>query len=67
MDEATSSLDVATEKDVMEAVQSFHGKKTVIIVAHRTATVEKCDRVYRLDSGRMVGQGSPAEMLAMRH
>jgi ABC-type multidrug transport system fused ATPase/permease subunit len=64
LDEATSSLDVVTEMGVMESVQSLHGKKTVIIVAHRTATVEKCDRVYRLDSGRIVGQGSPAEVLA---
>ncbi len=64
LDEATSSLDAATEKGVMEAVQSLHGKKTVIIVAHRTATVEKCDRVYRLDSGRMVAEGLPADVLA---
>lgn len=64
LDEATSSLDVLTEMGVMDAVQSLHGKKTVIIVAHRTATVERCDRVYRLDSGRMVAEGFPADVLA---
>jgi ABC-type multidrug transport system fused ATPase/permease subunit len=63
LDEATSSLDVATETSVIDAVQSLHGKKTVIIVAHRTATVANCDRVYRLESGRMVAQGLPLDML----
>jgi ATP-binding cassette, subfamily B, bacterial PglK len=54
LDEATSSLDGATEAGVMEAVNAFHGQKTTIIVAHRLSTVENCDRLYRLDHGRVV-------------
>lgn len=55
LDEATSSLDTATEHEVMQAVQALHGTKTIIIIAHRLSTVEYCDRVYRLDWGKIVG------------
>ena len=54
LDEATSSLDINTEQSVMEAVQNLHGKKTVIIVAHRLSTVRQCDRLYRLEHGCLV-------------
>ncbi|MBL1293406.1 MAG: ABC transporter ATP-binding protein [Thiotrichales bacterium] len=54
LDEATSSLDTATENDVMEAVRVLHGRKTILIVAHRLATVEHCDRLYRLEQGVLV-------------
>lgn len=54
LDEATSSLDVATEAGVMEAVGKLQGAKTILIVAHRLSTVEKCDRVYRLSQGRLI-------------
>lgn len=63
LDEATSSLDVDTENEVMQAVRSLHGSKTIIIVAHRLSTVEYCDRLYRLEQGRVVEEGVPAEML----
>ncbi len=63
LDEATSALDAATEAGVMDAVQSLHGNKTIIIIAHRTTTVERCDRVYRIESGRIVAEGSPFEVL----
>jgi ABC-type multidrug transport system fused ATPase/permease subunit len=52
LDEATSSLDVDTESDVMEAVRALHGTKTILIVAHRLSTVEACDRLFRLQAGR---------------
>jgi ABC-type multidrug transport system fused ATPase/permease subunit len=64
LDEATSSLDTNTEHEVMQAVRSLHGSKTIIIVAHRLSTVEHCDRLYRLEHGRIVAEGVPAEMLA---
>jgi ABC-type multidrug transport system fused ATPase/permease subunit len=48
LDEATSSLDSDTEKDVVHAVRALHGRKTVLIVTHRLSTVEHCDRLYRL-------------------
>ena len=64
LDEATSSLDTATESEVMQTVTELHGRKTIIIVAHRLSTVENCDRLYRLDQGRLVEEGSPAVMIA---
>lgn len=53
LDEATSSLDIHTEHEVMKAVQALHGEKTIIIVAHRLSTIEHCDRVFRLQDGRL--------------
>ena len=63
LDEATSALDEATEKDVMKAVNALHGKKTLILIAHRLTTVKNCDRLYRLESGQVVEEGSPESML----
>ena len=63
LDEATSSLDTETEKGVMQAVQALQGDKTVIIVAHRLSTVEYCDRLYRLDAGRIVDEGTFDEVM----
>lgn len=50
-DEATSALDNVTEKAVMEAINSFHGKKTMVIIAHRLNTIENCDLIYRVENG----------------
>lgn len=63
LDEATSSLDTETEKDVMAAVNSLHGTKTLIIVAHRLTTVADCDTLYRLEKGRVVQSGTYAEVV----
>lgn len=48
-DEATSALDNDTEAAIMEAIERFHGKKTLVIIAHRLTTIEKCDAVYRVE------------------
>ena len=64
MDEATSALDSATESDVMDAVRCLHGQKTILVVAHRLSTVSECDRLYRMENGRIVQVGSPAQILA---
>lgn len=53
-DEATSALDNDTETAVMEAVNSFHGKKTMIIIAHRLNTIEKCDIIYKVEDAKLV-------------
>ena len=52
-DEATSALDNATEKAVMEAIDSFHGKKTMLIIAHRLNTIENCDYIYKVENGKI--------------
>lgn len=53
-DEATSALDNDTEKAVMDAVNSFHGRKTMVIIAHRLNTIAKCDVIYKVDDEKIV-------------
>ena len=53
LDEATSALDTETEAGVMAAVQALHGTKTILIIAHRLSTLRHCERVYRLEAGRL--------------
>ena len=47
-----------TEDEVMREVNALHGSKTLIIIAHRISTLSKCDRLYHIESGRLVGEGS---------
>ncbi len=54
LDEATSALDNDTEAAIMESINRLHGKKTLIIIAHRLQTIEKCDLVYRVQDGKAV-------------
>lgn len=63
LDEATSALDTETENDVMQAIYALHKTKTIIIVAHRLSTVEKCDKLFQLDKGRLVATGLPKDIL----
>lgn len=51
LDEATSALDNETEAAIMESINRLHGRKTLIIIAHRLQTIEKCDMVYRVENG----------------
>ena len=64
LDEATSALDIVTEREVMSAVSALQGSKTIIIVAHRLSTVANCNRLFHLEHGKIVDEGTPAEMLA---
>ncbi len=54
LDEATSALDGETEAAIMESINRLHGRKTLIIIAHRLQTIEKCDMVYRIKDGKAV-------------
>ena len=53
-DEATSALDNDTEKAVMDAINNFHGRKTMVIIAHRLNTIAKCDVIYKVDGEKIV-------------
>jgi len=54
LDEATSALDNETEAAIMDSINRLHGRKTLIIIAHRLQTIEKCDIVYRVKDGKVV-------------
>lgn len=53
LDEATSALDNDTEQAIMDSINRLHGRKTLIIIAHRLETIEKCDVVYRVQDGKV--------------
>jgi len=54
LDEATSALDNDTEAAIMESINRLQGRKTLVIIAHRLQTIEKCDLVYRVEDGKAV-------------
>ncbi|MFI8622098.1 ABC transporter ATP-binding protein [Marinomonas sp. NPDC078689] len=62
-DEATSALDGITEKLIMEAIHDFSGQKTIIMIAHRLKTVQKCDQIFFIDEGQVVDQGTYQELV----
>jgi ATP-binding cassette, subfamily B, bacterial PglK len=62
-DEATSSLDNLTERELNAEIAALSGTKTLLIVAHRLSTVERCDVIHVFDQGRIVGSGTHAELL----
>jgi ATP-binding cassette subfamily B protein len=64
LDEATASIDSMTEQLIQDALARIFERKTVIVVAHRLSTVERADRIVLLDRGRIVEQGSHAELMA---
>ncbi len=64
LDEATSSLDSQSESQVQRALDELMRGRTCLVIAHRLATVRNADRIVVLDGGRMVEQGSHAELMA---
>jgi ABC-type multidrug transport system fused ATPase/permease subunit len=64
LDEATSSLDVPSERLVQRALRTILADRTAIIIAHRLSTVEIADRVLVLEHGRIVEDGSPGDLVA---
>lgn len=63
LDEATSSLDVPSERLVQRALRTILAERTALIIAHRLSTVEIADRVLVMEAGRIVEDGSPADLL----
>ena len=56
MDESTSALDSETESEIIKEIKQLKGHITIIVIAHRLATVEHCDRIYRLEMGEIVAE-----------
>ncbi len=63
LDEATSSLDVPSERAVQRALRTILAERTALIIAHRLSTVEIADRVLVMEAGRIVEDGTPAELI----
>ena len=57
LDEATSALDDETEKAVMEAINNLGKDITIIMIAHRLGTMKKCDTIFKINEGKLSGQG----------
>ncbi len=63
LDEATSQLDSITETAIQQALDKFKGKHTIIIIAHRLSTVKKADKIFLLEHGKIVAEGTHEELL----
>jgi len=62
LDEATSDLDTASEQHIQDSINGLKGEVTVVIIAHRLSTVKSADRIYVLDEGRVIEEGSYDEL-----
>lgn len=65
LDEATSALDTKNEEEVQRALDGITGM-TTIIVAHRLSTIERCDKIFMFEKGRIVEEGNYQELLQLR-
>ena len=64
LDEATSSLDAETENKIQDAINFLTKNKTTIVIAHRLSTILNSDKIYVIDSGKVVGEGTHDQLLA---
>jgi len=62
-DEATSSLDGITEKIIMDAIHEFKGRKTLVLIAHRLKTVQKCDQIFMMEKGSVIDSGTYQKLI----
>ncbi len=66
LDEATSALDGATESAIHEALQQEFGDKTLVIIAHRLSTLRNVHRIIVIETGKIVEDGAPDDLLKMK-
>ena len=66
LDEATSALDSESERKVQQGLEKLKQGRTTLVVAHRLSTIENADRIVVLDKGRVVEQGSHAQLLELQ-
>jgi ABC-type multidrug transport system fused ATPase/permease subunit len=62
LDEATSGLDAGTESNISKALRTLAPSATVVVIAHRLSTVQDADRVFAIEGGRLLAQGTFAEV-----
>ena len=66
MDEATSSLDTETERQIQEGIDRILEGRISVIIAHRLATIRRVDRILVIDKGKIIEEGSHPELMARR-
>lgn len=62
-DEATSALDNATERELIDAIEQLSRDLTIVMIAHRLSTLERCDKIVMIDQGRVAGEGTFEDLL----
>ena len=67
LDEATSALDKDSELEVQKSLDKLAANRTSIAIAHRLSTIEKCDKIFVLENGRLVEQGTHQELMALKN
>ena len=67
LDEATSALDKDSELEVQKSLDRLSKNRTSIAIAHRLSTIEKCDKIFVLENGRLVEQGTHQELMALKN
>ncbi len=66
MDEATSNLDIITEKAIEKTLEQMSGKTTMIIIAHRLSTIKNCDSIYVFEDGKIIEEGSHKKLISKK-